>query len=74
MVSMLAVNVVDRVIEFRSTHIKDYNCVCCFLATYAALASKIKHWFARRHDMCRTGGKCLPVESCYSALTLSDYN
>lgn len=74
MVSMLVVNVVDRVIEFWSTHIKDYNCVCCFLATYAALASKIKHWFARRHDMCRRGAKCLPVESCFSALTLSNFN
>jgi hypothetical protein len=49
MASVLASNVVDRELEPRSGHTKDYRIgiCCCFSTKHAALMSESKDWLAR---------------------------
>jgi len=48
MISVLALNVVDRVLEPQSGQTKYYTIgICCFSAKHAKFKSKCKHWLAR---------------------------
>ena len=52
MVSVLALNVVDRGFESRSGQIKDYKIgICCFSVKDAALRSKNKEWLAQNQNV-----------------------
>ena len=47
MTRVLALNVIDRGFDPRSSQIKDYEIgICCFSAKYAALRRKNKDWLA----------------------------
>ena len=71
MVSMLALSVVDRGLEFRSGQTKDYKIgICCFSAKHAALRRKSTHWFARKRIMCPSVATCLSTICCFSELAL----
>ena len=69
MVSMLALKMVDHGFEPQSGQTINYKIgVCCFSVTHAELRRKIG-W----HEimiMCVSGVTCLPVECCFSELTL----
>jgi hypothetical protein len=51
MVSVLALNEVDRGFEPRSGQTKDYKMgISCFSGKHTALRRKIKYWLARNQD------------------------
>ena len=51
MVSVLALNVIDREFESRSGQTTDYEIgICCFSAKHAAFRRKSKDWLARNHN------------------------
>jgi hypothetical protein len=53
----------------RAGQTKDYKiCICCFSAKYVAFRRKAG-WLGIR-IMCPSGATCLPVDCCFSELTL----
>jgi hypothetical protein len=58
MVSILALSLVDRGFEPRSSQIKEYIIgICCF----SSLRRKNKDWLAGVRKMCSSGATCLVV-------------
>jgi hypothetical protein len=69
--SVLASNAVDRGFESPSGKTKDYEIgICCFSPKHVALMSKCKDWLARKLIMCPSGETRVPVDCCFSEVTL----
>jgi hypothetical protein len=66
MVSVLALNVVDRVFDPRSSKTKDYLIsMCCFSAKHTALRRKSKYELIRNRDnVSEWGGMSIRGLSC----------
>ena len=70
MVSLLVVNVLDRVFEPQFSQTREYKlCICFFSAKHTALRRKCKDWLARNQDNMTEWND---TSTCYfSELTLS---